>query len=166
MTPRPTPTDRAADPGRTPADPAAQGRSANPPGGAPRPSSSLIRRERTVAGMPGPDTGAAAPGSTAAAPVRERAPQTPAGGEALTVPSLPDRSEVLGDEEERAALRAARQRQAGQRGQEAIAVSAHCGGCDWTPEGDWATVDKAADKHARRPGHPVTVAAGPAGGAG
>ena len=166
MTARPTPTDRAADPGRTPADPAAQGRSANPPGGAPRPSSSLIRRERTVAGMPGPDTGAAAPGSTAAAPVRDRAPQTPAGGEALTVPSLPDRSEDRSDEEERAALRAARQRQAGQRGQEAIAVSARCGGCDWTPEGDWAAVDRAADKHARRPGHPVTVAAGPAGGAG
>ena len=44
-----------------------------------------------------------------------------------------------------------------------ITVTAHCigRGCEWTAAGDWAAVDRQAEKHTRA-GHPTVTLAVPA----
>jgi hypothetical protein len=39
-----------------------------------------------------------------------------------------------------------------------ITVTAACGGCGWTASGDWAGVDRQAEKHTRR-GHATCTTA-------
>jgi hypothetical protein len=42
-----------------------------------------------------------------------------------------------------------------------VSASAHCLRCEWTAAGDWAAVDRAAEAHTRKAGHPTTTAATP-----
>jgi hypothetical protein len=44
-----------------------------------------------------------------------------------------------------------------------MTVTAHCiGRCDWSASGDWASVDKGAEKHTRTTAHPTVTLAAPA----
>lgn len=43
-----------------------------------------------------------------------------------------------------------------------LTASASCLRCDWTASGDWADVDRGAEKHARSTGHPTMTSAKPA----
>ena len=43
----------------------------------------------------------------------------------------------------------------------AVTVTAHCLRCEWTAAGDWAEVDRQAEKHMKAAGHPTAVTAGP-----
>ena len=39
-----------------------------------------------------------------------------------------------------------------------MTTTATCRTCGWTaPAGDWAAIDSAAEKHAKKPGHPVVT---------
>ena len=125
------------------------------------PSSSQQSRERTGARTPAPDTGTADPAYLPAVPVRVRAT---APGSALPA-SRAEPGQVPGSAPDASALPAG-SGQGWQQRRGALTVSAHCG-CGWTEgPGDWAAVDRAADKHAKRPGHAATVIAEAAGGSG
>ena len=43
-----------------------------------------------------------------------------------------------------------------------VTVTAHCLRCEWTTAGNWADVDKQADKHTKATGHPTATEAVPA----
>ena len=42
-----------------------------------------------------------------------------------------------------------------------VTVTAHCLRCEWTTAGNWADVDKQADKHTKATDHPTATEAVP-----
>lgn len=42
-----------------------------------------------------------------------------------------------------------------------LTATAWCQACDWTTEGEPKTVDKAAEKHTKTPGHPTACSSRP-----
>jgi hypothetical protein len=44
----------------------------------------------------------------------------------------------------------------------AVTASAACLRCEWTVAGEWAAVDRAAEAHTRKAGHPTATKAVPA----